>query len=820
MRQCLAVLGAVGIAACGQPVVSGADGGLDGGSGTGSTGSLSIVAVSPSSGSVDGGTAVMVMGTGFSPGLTLSFGNRQALQIVVQGDTAITALTPPSATVGSVGVTVGLPSGSATLPNAFTYQGPPLTVAYCALHAPATLSALVGQAAGPLYGWIYVPGITDGSAQGAGISAQVGFGAPGSTPDASWQWADATFDGKAGPGNHNDEYNALLPVAAAPGAFDMAVRFSRDGRQTWTACDTAGDTPTAPYAPAKAGKLTVTVPPPASIGYCATHFPTSMSVNAGQTAGPVFGWVYAVGVTDGPGQGGGIAAQLGQGPTGTTPDARWAWMPAGFDAKQGPGGHDDEYTASLALQTDAGSFDYAFRFSLGDGGFVDCDTAGDPQYVPASAGHLTVSAPARPSISYCQLHFPTTANGVVAQPVGPIYGWVYVPGVTDRVGQGPGINGELGEGPLGTVPGSNPDSGWAFVPASYDADKDGLTQGDHANDEYQATLPAQPDAGVFAYAYRFEIDGGIGFVACDTLGDQNYAVANQGVLTVVQDGGPPLGIDAGIDAGSGPALVGYCSFQYPDLLLGEAYAASTPVVGVVFQAGVTPGVGEGHGIAGQAGVGPNGSTPSAPDAGWTWTAASYFADVDGLTPGDLANDAYAASLPFPDAGLYAMAYRFTLDDGGSYRYCDSAGDAVYSPASQATLSVVPAPLTVGWCDLQFPAATTAHAGQDAGPVFGQVYKQGVTDRAGQGPDILAQLGVGPPGADPTRSDGGFAWTAASYDGDRGNNDEYAAALVAPADAGSYAYYFRFSEDDGRVWTVCGFQSPLAVGGDAGVLTVQ
>ena len=82
-------------------------------------------------------------------------------------------------------------------------------------------------------------------------------------------------------------------------------------------------------------------------------------------------------------------------------------------------------------------------------------------------------------------------------------------------------------------------------------------------------------------------------------------------------------------------------------------------------------------------------------------------------------------LMLPAVGSYAMAYRFNLN-GGPYLYCDTAGDATYNTANQALATVAAAPLAVTWCDLQFPASIAVAAGQDAGPVFGQVYVQSVT----------------------------------------------------------------------------------------------
>ncbi len=643
------------VVACGQPTPGSGDGGTpDSGF------ALTLASVTPSHGPLSGGTAVTLTGTGFAPGLTLTFGDAGATSLNLLSELTLTAVTPAGRAAGPVDVTVTSAAGSATLPAAFTYDSPVGTIAYCALHSPATLATAPNVAAGPVYGWIYVPGVTDqGAAAGAGLRGEVGFGAIGSTPDATWHWAPASWDAKVGTSNHDDEYAGLLPPTSTPGTYDFAARFSRDDGGTWTPCDTGGDTPQLPYSPAKAGVLTVATPPPLTIAYCALHYPITLQTLVGQGAGPAYGWVYIPGVTDqtaGPGPG--VSAELGFGPLGAIPSDSWLWVPASWDAKQGTSGHDDEYMASL---------------------------------------------------------------------------------------------------------------------------------------------PAQRDAGTFAYAYRFEVDGGTGWTYCDTAGDPAYDAGAEGVLTVtaLTDAGP---------------LVDYCNFQSPRTLLGEAFSRSTSVLGEVYELGVTDDAGVGPGISGQAGFGPSGSDPSLDGGGWQWFPASFFAKATN-------NDAYAATLTFPGPGTYAMAYRFSLADAGD-RYCDANGDAIYTPANQAMLTVAAAPLTVDWCDLQFPAALTATPGEDAGLVYGQVYKKGVTDSAGQGGDVWAALGVGPLAGNPALGDSGFLWTPATSDGDRSglSNDEYSVPLVAP-DAGTYAYYFRFSLDDGSTWTVCGSQAPLAQGGDAGLLTV-
>jgi uncharacterized protein (TIGR03437 family) len=85
-----------------------------------------IVGVSPSSGSLAGGTKVTITGSGFLPGLTVTFGTTQAVNAITTVTSTNTInLTTPLGT-GTVSVTVTNPDGqSATLANAFTYLNPP-----------------------------------------------------------------------------------------------------------------------------------------------------------------------------------------------------------------------------------------------------------------------------------------------------------------------------------------------------------------------------------------------------------------------------------------------------------------------------------------------------------------------------------------------------------------------------------------------------------------------------------------------------------------------------------------------------------------------
>ena len=80
--------------------------------------------VSPTTGSTDGGTSVVLTGTNLADTTAVTFGGDSAANLSVVNANTITVTTPAHA-AGAVDVTVTTPSGSTTLTNAFTFEGPP-----------------------------------------------------------------------------------------------------------------------------------------------------------------------------------------------------------------------------------------------------------------------------------------------------------------------------------------------------------------------------------------------------------------------------------------------------------------------------------------------------------------------------------------------------------------------------------------------------------------------------------------------------------------------------------------------------------------------
>ena len=89
-----------------------------------------VTAISPTSGSANGGTAVTITGTGFLSGASVKLGGTAATGVTVVSSTSITATTPAHA-AGAVSVVVTNPEGqSGTLANGYTYNAAGGTISY------------------------------------------------------------------------------------------------------------------------------------------------------------------------------------------------------------------------------------------------------------------------------------------------------------------------------------------------------------------------------------------------------------------------------------------------------------------------------------------------------------------------------------------------------------------------------------------------------------------------------------------------------------------------------------------------------------------
>lgn len=116
----------------------------------------------------------------------------------------------------------------------------------------------------------------------------------------------------------------------------------------------------------------------------------------------------------------------------------------------------------------------------------------------------------------------------------------------------------------------------------------------------------------------------------------------------------------------------------------------------------------------------------------------------------------------------------------------------WADSDTTTVSITVLNNDVDWCNLQYPPSQSFESGSSF-IVYAQVYEPGITDAAGQGSGMTAEIGYSTTDSDP--SAGGWTWVTATYSQDNGNNDEYQIDFGAQVtDAGTYYVASRFSLD--------------------------
>lgn len=114
-----------------------------------------------------------------------------------------------------------------------------------------------------------------------------------------------------------------------------------------------------------------------------------------------------------------------------------------------------------------------------------------------------------------------------------------------------------------------------------------------------------------------------------------------------------------------PAEADYCVLQFPPSFTVATGEPTQLIYGRLFEAGATEAFGAPPGWVAQAGYGVGGSDPQT-DAGWVFTPAVYNLQVGN-------DDEFQASFVAPAPGTYSYTYRFSVDGGGRWTYCDLDG---------------------------------------------------------------------------------------------------------------------------------------------------
>ena len=131
----------------------------------------------------------------------------------------------------------------------------------------------------------------------------------------------------------------------------------------------------------------------------------------------------------------------------------------------------------------------------------------------------------------------------------------------------------------------------------------------------------------------------------------------------------------------------WCQLISPSSITMDVGDTTSTILGQVYEPGVTPGVGQGAGIAAQVGCGSSGSQPSG--GGWRWSPASYVGDVGSY-------DEYGGTLTVSRNGSYDYAFRFTTDDSVNWVYADLDGNDQGSEGTNGYTAAEAGTLTVGY----------------------------------------------------------------------------------------------------------------------------
>jgi hypothetical protein len=249
-------------------------------------------------------------------------------------------------------------------------------------------------------------------------------------------------------------------------------------------------------------------------------------------------------------------------------------------------------------------------------------------------------------------------------------------------------------------------------------------------------------------------------------------------------------LQTGIAAIVSPPLprVDWCNLQEPIALVAVVGVPSALVFGNVWMLGITETVNHDTGIEAQVGWGPDGSLPT--EATWVWTPVAFGTDAGN-------DDMFYGRILFPAAGNYDYAYRFRYRwSDWLYGDLDGSGNG-YDPVHAGFVDVLPRPVITGSI-LQWPPSVSITLGAATPVIYGRVWSTGFTDPPGAMDGLVAQLGYGPEGTDPSTS-GAWLWTGAGYNVEViGGGEEYM-ATVTPTSGGTYDYAYRFSFLNGP-WT--------------------
>lgn len=353
----------------------------------------------------------------------------------------------------------------------------------CQVDAPAVLLAQPSGQSTATNAHVLVTGVTDAVGQGAAVTAEVGFGPPGTQPGTWVDWQPATFAGDA---IVFDKYAKAIAAPATPGMYDVAYRF-RYQAKAYVYCDLDGAANG--YQPAQAAKLTVAN---ATISACNLQFVDKGTVASGDVV-TAYTRILVPGLSSAAGQTPGLRAQFGVGTAGdnASTSALWGWKEATYLGETAGG--TDEFTLGFQPAYN-GTRAVSARASLDNGAtWTYCDLNGSDVngYEVGQQHALTVFD--HQDFNFCNLQFPPTLTTQLDAGEVSVFGQLYHSAATPNAGFP--VMAQVGVGKKIEDPGL----AWQWSNAQFNA-----VVGQ--NNEYVGKL--YRPLGTYNYAFRISRDGG------------------------------------------------------------------------------------------------------------------------------------------------------------------------------------------------------------------------------------------------------------------------------------------------------------------------
>ena len=405
------------------------------------------------------------------------------------------------------------------------------------------------------------------------------------------------------------------------------------------------------------------------------------------------------------------------------------------------------------------------------------------EYVPNDQGGND-----EPMVDYCQIQPQSTAASprrITTEEAANIRAYVFVEGVTEGAGAGSGVFAQFGYGS------EFGDFQWA--PMTYHGDVDGLNAGDLANDEYIFEGLIE-EAGEYLYLARFRAEGDDDWVVCGA-GGPIFGTPSEGAFG-------HLVVEEPTFEAPRPES---CGIQFPLIAQSLVVGESFELYGRIFEPGVTDQADLPTSLLAEVLIGTPGANPEdEPGEFEVFSAARNLQYVSD----DF--EEFEVTAMLASAGLYAYVFRFSLDDGDHWTYCDIQGPRTEEeivPAAFGALVVFDeAPELIDYCRT-FDGSLFGNATGDGPEVGMEIYQEGVTDQGGTDDTgaFEVEVGFGAINTNPALS---FQWIDLPFSEVSpfaANNHNYAGPVFEAANnpgEGDYSVITRARLVGEDAWTYC------------------